>query len=189
VQITKASFPKHQLLANSANLELAVKNTGSKTVPDLAVTIYTGKIPAGVSATGTGQGSFNVRLNDPTLAIPNRPVWDLEHGYPKVLPPGTKAQDIHKAPSAGAIAAQTDTFQFGSVAPGKTKDIVWHVTPVRAGTYPLHYRVAAGLQGKAKAVTASGGPAGGTVNVTIASRPPETCVKGLRKVSTNCRSS
>ena len=34
--------------------------------------------------------------------------------------------------------------------------MVWNVTPVQPGTFTVHYRVAAGLQGKAKAVTADG---------------------------------
>ena len=54
-------------------------------------------------------------------------------------------KNLDKAPSAGAAAAQTDTFQFGAVRSGESKDIVWRVTPVRAGTYTVHYEVAAGL--------------------------------------------
>ena len=61
---------------------------------------------------------------------------------------------------------------------GESKDIVWRVTPVRAGTYTVHYEVAAGLQGKAKAVTADGGPVKGEFAVTITPKPPQTCVKG-----------
>jgi len=185
VQVTTAKFPSKQLLVNSANLELAIKNVGDQTIPDLAVTIYTGKVKAGVKATGTGQGSFNIRLNNPALAEPNRPVWVLENNYPKLLPPGGSINEIHKEPSAGAAAAQTDTFQFGAVSRGETMDIVWRVTPVMAGTYTVHYDVAAGLQGKAKAVTRNGGKVRGQFHVTIASKPPETCVKGV-KVVTKC---
>jgi len=178
VQVPKASFPSNQLLANSTDLELAIKNAGTDTIPNLAVTIYTGKIKAGVKATGSGQGSFNVRLNNPALADPNRPVWILENNYPKVLGNGVNKKNVHAAPRAGAEAAQTDTFQFGAVPPGETKSIIWHVTPVVAGTYTVHYDVAAGLQGNAKAVTPSGGKVRGQFHVTIASKPPETCVKG-----------
>jgi hypothetical protein len=185
VQVTTAKFPSKQLLVNSANLQLAIKNVGDQTIPDLAVTIYTGKVKAGVKATGTGQGSFNIRLNNPALAEPNRPVWVLENNYPKLLPPGGSINEIHKQPSAGAAAAQTDTFQFGAVSRGETMDIVWRVTPVMAGTYTVHYDVAAGLQGKAKAVTRNGGKVRGQFHVTIASKPPATCVKGV-KVVTKC---
>jgi hypothetical protein len=181
-QVSKASFPSKQLLANGVNLELAIKNAGQQTIPNLAVTIYTGKTPAGLTATGSGQGSFNIRLNDPDLAEPNRPVWVLENAYPKVLPPGTDVKDLHTVPTAGADAAQTDTFQFGALAPGKSKDIFWRLTPVRAGTYPVHYQVAAGLEGKAKAVTPAGGPVKGGFEVKVSTKPPETCVTGSGKV-------
>jgi hypothetical protein len=186
VKVSKASFPADQLLANSENLRLAIKNTGSKTIPDLAVTIHTGRIKAGVTATGTGQGSFNIRLNNPNLSNPNRPVWVLDNDYPKLLEPGAKVNELHAAPTAGAEAAQTDTFQFGQVAPGATRDIFWRVVPVMAGTYPVHYDIEAGLQGNAKAVTSSGGKVRGGFVVTIERKVPETCVTGNGQVVTKC---
>jgi hypothetical protein len=188
VRVSKAEFPRHQILANATSLELEIENVGNETIPNLAVTIYTGKIKAGVTATGSGQGSFNIRLDDPNLSNPNRPVWVLNNKYPKLLTPGTPVKEIHRAPTAGAAAAQTDTFQFGPVSPDDSKHIVWRVTPVRAGTYPVHYRVAAGLQGKAKAVTQGGDPVTGDFVVTISSKVPETCVKGNGQVVTKCGS-
>ena len=123
---------------------------------------------AGVTATGSGQGSFNVRLNNPNLSEPNRPVWVLREQLPEAAQaPSVTAKNVSEAPPAGASAAQTDTFQFGAVPPGKTKDIVWRVTAVRVGTYTVHYEVAAGLQGNAKAVTADGSPVKGEFAVTI----------------------
>jgi hypothetical protein len=183
VEVTKASFPGDQVLANAENLRLAIKNSGPKTIPDLAVTIHTGRIKAGITATGTGQGSFNIRLNNPNLSNPNRPVWVLDNDYPKLLEPGAKVSDLHAAPTAGAEAAQTDTFQFGPVAPGVTKDIFWRVVPVMAGSYPVHYDVEAGLQGKAKAVSPSGGKVRGGFAVTIERKVPETCVTGSGQVT------
>jgi hypothetical protein len=191
VKVERASFPEHQRLAQTSNLELAIKNVGDREIPNLAVTIYTtqsphGKTKAAPTSTGSGQGSFNVRLNDPSLSNPNRPVWVLENQYPKLRPSGTSQTKLAKLPEAGAVAAQTDTFQFGPVAPDETKDIVWRVTAVRTGTYPVRYQVAAGLYGKAKAVTAGGGPAKGTFEVTITAKPPQTCVKGAGRVTTHC---
>ena len=144
------------------------------------------KIKAGVTATGSGQGSFNIRLNNPSLSNPNRPVWILENQYPKVLAPGLKASDLHEAPTAGADAAQTDTFQFGSLPAGDSKGIVWHVTPVLAGTYTVHYEVAAGLEGQAKAVAPGGGPVRGQFPVVISTKVPQTCVNGAGQVVTRC---
>ena len=54
------------------------------------------------------------------------------------------------------------------------------------GTYTVHYQVAAGLQGKAKAVTADGSPVKGEFAVTISSKPPQTCVNGKGDVTTGC---
>ena len=150
------------------------------------MTIYTGDTKAGGTATGSGQGSFNTPVDQPGLANRNRPVWILEDQYPKVLPPGVKDPD--EAPSAGAAAAQTDTFQFGPMRAGDSKDIVWRVTPVRAGTYTIHYEVAAGLQGEAKAVTAQDRPVKGDFAVTINPKPQQTCVNDAGKITTNCRS-
>jgi len=193
VRVAKAKFPNRQSLPETSDLQLAIKNVGDQTIPDLAVTIYTvgtkgsGAVPtkAGVTATGSGQGSFNIRLRNPTLSEPNRPAWVLQNNYPRLLnPPRVTVKNVSEAPPAGARAAQTDTFQFGAVPPGKTKDIVWRVTAVRVGTYTVHYEVAAGLQGNAKAVTADGSPVKGEFVVTIASKPPQTCVNGKGEVIT-----
>src|SRR5206468_12070915 len=104
---------------------------------------------------------------------PSRPVWVLEQGYPKLA--GQTAP-------AGAEAAQTDTFAFGPLAPGASRQMIWNVTPVQAGTFTVHYRVAAGLQGKAKAVTADGSAPEGEFVVRISSAPPQTRVNNSGRV-------
>jgi hypothetical protein len=192
VAITNASFPSKQQLAQAENLTLTVQNTGKQTIPDLAITIFTtsnastaenGTSTTGTSATTTtsseaqnlpqAQGSFSVRSQQEGLAIPDRPVWILEIGYPKY---------VGQTQSAGAEAAQTDTYSFGATAPGESKSIVWHVTPEQPGTYTVHYRVAAGLNGKAKAVTADGSVPEGEFVVRISSTPPQTRVDDSGKV-------
>jgi hypothetical protein len=208
VQIVSADFPSKQLLAQTHNLTLSVANTGNETIPDLAITIFTSSnasteeqggtatgTETGTTSTGTdttatstdstvntgtngeqlpqAQGSFQVRSQQPGLAIPSRPVWILNEGYPKLA--GQTA-------SAGAAAAQTDTFAFGPLAPNETRSIVWNVTPVQAGTFTVHYRVAAGLQGKAEAVTGDGSVPEGEFVVQISSAPPQTQVDSSGKV-------
>ncbi len=196
VSIVSADFPSKQALAQNTNLTLAVSNSGSQTIPNLAITIFTtsnASTSTGTTSTGTtgtntspgseggsgtgdlpqAQGSFSVRSNQPGLAIPFRPVWILEEGYPKLE--GQTA-------SAGAEAAQTDTYAFGPLAPHQTRRMVWSVTPVQAGTFTVHYRVAAGLQGKAKAVTADGSVPEGEFVVRISSAPPQTRVNDQGKV-------
>jgi hypothetical protein len=186
VEVAKASFPDRQQLVKSSDLELEINNAGDQTIPNLAVTIYTTTTPA-----PTGQPKadrpFSIRVDEPNLADPTRPVWILENKFPKLIAPGVSDKNLGRAPSAGAAAAQTDTFQFGAVRSGEGKEIVWRVTPVRAGSYTVHYEVAAGLYGKAKAVTADGGPVRGEFVVRIKSNPPSTCVKGSTQVTTRCR--
>lgn len=183
VGVTKASFPAKQQLSEQTDLQLAIQNTGDKTVPNLAITIYTGNGPHPAA-----EESFSTRVDDPTLADPNRPVWILENEYPKLLGDGATLQNLDSQPTAGAAAAQTDTYQFGPLEPGKSKTIVWRVTPTKPGTYTVHYQVAAGLQGNAKAVTADGSPVQGQFVTTISSKPPQTCVSGSGKViQGNCQ--
>jgi hypothetical protein len=191
VSIISADFPSKQQLAQNTNLTLAVANTGDKSIPNLAITIFTtSNATTGESTTSTtettstgstttsqelptAQGSFSVRSEQEGLAIPFRPVWILEEGFPKLE--GQTA-------SAGAEAAQTDTYAFGPLAANDTKRMVWNVTPVQAGTYTVHYRVAAGLEGKSKAVTADGSAPEGEFVVRISSAAPQTRVDDSGKV-------
>ncbi len=169
VTVDKSSFPNRQHISERTDLVLGLSNpSGKKTVPDLAITIWTGETKA--------NGSFNTRLDNPALANPSRPVWILENKYPKLLGNGVTLANVEKAPSAGAETALTDTYSFGPLKPGKSKVIDWRVTPAATGTYTVHYVVAAGLGGKAKAVTPAGGPVKGEFVVTIGSKPPQTCV-------------
>lgn len=168
VEVTRAQFPPRQRLAETSDLRLAVENVGERTVPDLAVTIWTDENRAG--------GPFDIRIDQPRAADRNRPVWILEHNYPKLLRPGVSLAELDRAPTAGAETAQTTTFSFGAVEPGESRDIVWRVTPVMSGTYTVHYRLAAGLYGNAKAVTADGSPVEGEFVVTITDEPPRTRV-------------
>jgi hypothetical protein len=166
VEVTTAKFPNRQRLAETQDLKLGVKNTGEETIPNLAINIYVDQ---------GADGSFSIRLDQPGLANPNRPVWILENGFPKLK--GSSAR-------AGGETAQTNTYAFGPLAPDQEKTIVWRLTPVRGGTYELNYRIAAGLLGKAKAITEDGSTPSGSFVVTISTKPPQTHVTGQGKVVT-----
>jgi hypothetical protein len=176
VEVNSAKFPARQRLADTTDLVLEVENTGDETIPDLAITIYTGDEKA--------DGSFNVRSEQQDLADPNRPVWILENDYPKILEPDVDPSELDAAPTAGAETAATDTYAFGPVAPGESITAVWRVTPVVGGTYTVHYEVAGGLDGKAKAVTADGSPVANEFVTTISTKPPQTRVTDSGKVVT-----
>lgn len=97
---------------------------------------------------------FAQRRDDPTLADPSRPIWIL-----------------NDAPF-NADSALTNTWALGPVPPGKSRTFTWKVTPVRAGTYSIRYRVAAGLYGKAKVVdTATGEVPKGSFIARVTRKP------------------
>jgi hypothetical protein len=169
VEIADASFPTRQRLAERSDLALTIENIGEEQIPDLAVTICLDSC--------TADGSFSLRSEQAGLANPNRPVWILEQDYPKLLAPGITPKELDDEPTAGAEAAQTNTFSFGAIAPGDEITPVWRVTPVQGGTYTVNYEIAAGLTGKAKAITADGSPAEGSFVVTIDTEPPEATVE------------
>jgi len=168
VQIVTSEFPTRQRLAQTTNLRLGVKNTGTDAIPELAVTISIGG--------PEGKGSirpFSVRDPQPGLAAPDRPVWILEEDWPKVNGSGE---------SGGAVTANEKTFAFGELPPGETTEAMWKVTPVAPGKYTLQYEVDAGLGGKAKARTADGNQPSGSFVVEITDEPPQTRVNGQGQV-------
>lgn len=166
VDVVVAEFAPKQQLSETTDLTLTFQNTGDETIPDLAVTIFTGDQKA--------DGSFNIRSEQEGLADPNRPVWILENDYPKISEPGTG--NIDAAQTAGAETAATNTYSFGELAPDDTVRAVFRVTPVVGGTYTVNYEVAAGLDGKAKAVTDTGEPVEGEFVTTISTKPPAAAV-------------
>jgi hypothetical protein len=170
VEVTKAKLDKDQRLAETSDLVLAVRNTGTETLPELAFTIYTDD--------GTANGSFMVRSEQPGLAIPSRPVWVLENKYPRFVgEPPPKGL-------SGGFRAQTNTFGFGPLEPGETKSVVWRLTPVQAGTYTLTYIVEAGLDGNARAVTTDGEQVEGAFTVKITDAPAQARVNNQGEVVT-----
>src|SRR3954447_13005623 len=102
--------------------------------------------------------SFDQTKNDPTLADPRRP------------------QFIVNTCPASSVTAYVCTSSLGPLKPGETKTFKWDVTAVVAGRYSLKYAVAAGLNGKAKAVLAGGGPPKGQFTGTVSNKAPEAKV-------------
>ena len=168
VEIVTSEFPTRQRLAERTQLRIGVRNTGDRPIPDLAVTISL--------AGPEGRNSlepFSIRVNDERLAVPDRPVWILEAGFPQLA--GAKE-------AAGATTANAKTFAFDELPPGKTLSAVWEVTPVRAGDWRLTYQVDAGLYGNARAETADGQRPIGSFAVRISDVPPQTRVDGQGNV-------
>lgn len=138
----EASFPEQQRLAEQVALRLKVRNTDSRAIPNVAVTV----------------DGFSRRSEQPGLADPGRPVWIIDDG------------------PRGGVTAYTNTWALGRVPAGGTKEFVWRVTPVKAGRFEVKYRVAAGLDGKAKAVAEGGERPSGSFTVNVEREPDDARV-------------
>jgi hypothetical protein len=137
MRIVQASFPPRQGLASTVPLLITVRNTGTKTIPYVALTV----------------DGFYYHATMPGQADPQRPVWIVNLG-----------------PSSG-VTAYVNTWALGPLPAGRTKTFRWLVTAAKAGTHTLHYRAAAGLNGKARAVTAGNVPPEGVLTARVTQRP------------------
>jgi hypothetical protein len=142
LNVVKAAFPASQSLAKQEALTIAVKNTDSRTIPDLAVTV----------------DSFTTRSQQAGLADPNRPVWIVDEG------------------PVGGTTAYTNTWALGRLAPGATRTFTWKVTAIQPGTHTVKYRVAAGLNGKARAKVNGRDDFQGSFTVAISGKPAQSTV-------------
>jgi hypothetical protein len=155
VDVTRAQFPEQQKLARRSDLVITVRNAGRKTVPNVAMTV----------------DGFNYKKHDPDLADPERPRFVI-NGVPVEIGGFPEAKD---ASPRGCDTAYVNTWACGPLKPGKDKTFRWSVTAVKAGPFKIDWRVAAGLDGKAKAVSAGGGPApSGSFSGTISDVAPQT---------------
>jgi len=173
VSVPVATFPARQRLAEKTHLVITVRNTGSKTIPNIAVTILN---PLGG---GTAAQAFGYLLApQPGLASRSRPIWIIDR------PPGPCAFSCEIGGPGGAVTAYTNTWALGSLAPGATATFDWGVTAVKAGTHVVEYQVAAGLNGKAKAVLANGNRPTGRFTVHVTSRPQQFYVTNSGRIVT-----
>jgi len=138
VKVVRASFPSQQQLSEHATMSIVVRNDGTSTVPNLAVTV-------GREAKRTN----SYQSQQPGLADPTRPIWIVDK------------------PPLGGTTAYVDTWALGKLPAHATKTFRWGVTAVRSGSYTLDYAVAAGLNGNAKVRHADAGGTF-KVNVTSA---------------------
>jgi hypothetical protein len=96
---------------------------------------------------------FNLREQDRGFADPDRPIWVVE------------------SPPENSTTAYTNTWAIGPVPGGQARTLSWTVTAVRAGTYTLRFRVAAGLNGKAKARSPDGSAPTGSFIARVSDQP------------------
>jgi hypothetical protein len=157
IEVVSSTFPKQQKLAQISELAITVRNAGDQDVPNIALTV----------------NGLNFRATQPGLADPERPQF-VVNGVPREIGGFPEAKD---ATPLGCDTAYVNTWACGPLKPGVEKTFVWKVTAVKAGPYKVSWRVAAGLNGKAKAVAAGGGPAPtGTFSGTVSRAAPEVRV-------------
>jgi hypothetical protein len=158
MQVVRARFAAVQSVARVTPLELVVRNTGTSTVPNVAVTL----------------DSLLYTEHFPELASSKRPVWVIERGPGAIAFPPVETQEV--SPPGGGQTAYVNTWALGELAPGASRTFRWLLAPVKPGTHVVHYRVAAGLAGKATAATQTGAPVQGSLLAQITPAPPVTHV-------------
>jgi hypothetical protein len=132
VSVTAARFPRRQHLAQPTDLTIAVRNTGHRTLPDVAVTICERSCaPSDASNRGTAAQAFGYDIQAaPNTADPTRPLWIVDQG------PGTcRFQCNVPGGDVGESAtASSNTWALGTLAPGATARFRWALTPVVPGS-------------------------------------------------------
>jgi hypothetical protein len=147
------AFPARQSLAEHVELTLAVRNTGTRTIPNVAATIETGDGPDGAAVE-----AFGSRLEGKGLASHSRPVWVVDEG-----------------PLSGDTA-YTNTWALGSIAPHASRTFRWSVVPVRAGRYTLRYVLTGSTTGRSQLRLAGGGVPHGSFGVRVSGKPAQVRV-------------
>jgi hypothetical protein len=155
LQLSDVAFTREQSVSKPASLRIRVHNSGTRAVPNLAVTL----------------DSFYYTEKYPELAADKRPIWVVEQGPGSA--PSTPVQSEAVSPPGGGQTAYFNTWALGPLAPDATRTFEWRVVPVKSGTHDVRYAITAGFAGKAKAVAATGDRAlDGVLQAKIASGPP-----------------
>jgi hypothetical protein len=171
VSVSTARFPTAQKLSQHAHLVIAVRNSGPRAIPNVAVTIcnVTCAYPA-PKGEGSSSQAFAAQINQTYLANPSRPEWIVDRG------PGPCGYSCQNGGQGAGVTAYSNTWALGRLAPGHTVRFDWAVTAVQAGRHVLAWEVAAGLNGKARAVLADGTKPRGRFAVNVGRAPAQSYV-------------
>jgi hypothetical protein len=179
VRVSTPRFPAVQTLAQSSHLVIAVRNSGHRTIPNIAVTLcnVTCAFPA-PKGQGTSAEAFGTDIDQPSVASPSRPIWIVHRG------PGTCGFSCRNGGQGAGVTAYSNTWALGQLRPGRTARFDWAVTAVSAGTHLVAWQVAAGLDATARAVLADGSRPQGRFAVKIATAAPKSYVGNNGQVVT-----
>ena len=171
VDVSAASFPASQTLSQHSQLVITVRNTGHRTIPDVAVTVCnaTCAYPA-PKGEGTSSAAFGAALSQSGLANPSRAVWIIDQS------PGGCGYSCANGGAGGGATAYANTWALGRLRPGKSVSFDWKVTAVQPGHHVLAWEVAAGLNGRAHAELGNGSLPHGRFAVDISATPAQSYV-------------
>jgi hypothetical protein len=177
VEVTTAKWLSFQRLAQHTNLVISIRNVGTKTIPNLAISICntTCRYPA-PAGQGTSVAAFAAYLKEPGLASHSRPVWIIDQ------PPGPCGYSCQNGGQGAYVSADANTWQSGALKPGATATFKWKLTAVAPGRYVVAYQVAGDLYGKAKTVLPDGLSPQGSFAITVARPPAQSYVNSAGKV-------
>src|SRR4051794_9736925 len=120
VEVVDWKFPVDQPLGKPVNFVLVVRNTDTKAIPELVVSIR-------------GLRTFVKQEN---AASETRPIWvPNETNYADVTPNST---------------ATGNTYSLGSLDADQQRRYVLPLTPIRRGTHTIGYTLSGNLQGASK---------------------------------------
>ena len=155
VEVVEATFPQDQKLAKRSELVIVVRNADQKEIPNVSVTMK----------------GLDYRKDDPELADQRRPQFVVNGKFKEF---GNIEDAQAQTPNGIENPTYVDTWSLGPLKPGESKRFRWDVTAVKAGPYELSYSVAAGLDGKARAIDASGEMPQGVFTGTVSDEAPQT---------------
>ena len=155
VEVVEATFPEEQKLAKRSELVIVVRNADQKEIPNVSVTM----------------NGLDFRKDDPELADQRRPQFVVNGKFKEF---GNIEDAQAQTPNGIENPTYVNTWSLGPLKPGESKRFRWDVTAVKAGPYELSYSVAAGLDGKARAIDETGETPQGVFTGTVNDEAPQT---------------
>ncbi|MBJ7355470.1 MAG: hypothetical protein JHC98_11660 [Thermoleophilaceae bacterium] len=141
VLVEEWKFPKRQYLGTPTDFVLKIRNTDTRDIPQLIVTIE----------------GLRMQVKQVGAASEIRPIW--------------LTQDVDYANVTPYNSALASSFNMGPLAAGDVQTYKVALTPLRRGNHEVGYKLAADLFGDAKIVDPDDAPAEDTRTVAIDPTP------------------
>lgn len=122
VAVEKWEFPKHQYLGTPAEYLLTVRNTDTRAIPNLIVTV----------------SGLKTKVDQPGAASEVRPIWI--------------ASKVNYANVTPYNSSLSSSWNMGELKPGAVVTYKVNLTPLRRGVHEVGYRLSADLFGDNKVV-------------------------------------